>query len=127
VATNELVGILEWQEDVIKETGGDFLLLHVRSFFPSAVVLLTIFVKYADLYNMLYDLAVCAGASITFNAEILSVYVDEEKEMPMAMLADGTLLTADLILGADGSRSVAREAVTGQVEGEQPSDHSFFT
>lgn len=85
------------------------------------------FVKYADLYNMLYDLAICAGASITFNTEIMSVYVDEEKEMPMVMLADGTLLTADLVLGADGSRSVAREAVTGQVESEPPSDHSFFT
>src|SRR6266545_454440 len=110
VETNQLVGILEWQEDVIKETGGEFLLLHV-SFIPQLCVheFLKYFVKYADLYTMLYDLAVCAGASITFNTEIVSVYVDEEKEMPMAMLADGTLLTADLIIGADGSRSVARE------------------
>jgi salicylate hydroxylase len=34
VETGEALGLLEWKEDVIRETGGDFLLIHVR-FFPS--------------------------------------------------------------------------------------------
>jgi salicylate hydroxylase len=81
--------------------------------------------QYADFYAMLYNLAVSSGVTITFNTEVVSV--DEVKDAPRALLADGTILTADLIIGADGSQSVAREAVTGRVEGDLPCDHSFFT
>ena len=76
---------------------------------------------------MLYNLAVSAGATITYNTEVVSVSVDPVKEAPRAILADGTILTADLIIGADGSQSVVREAVVGQVEDDLPCDHSFFT
>jgi len=78
---------------------------------------------------MLYDLAVSAGVTITFNTEIVSVSVDQVKEAPRAVLADGTILTANLIIGADGSQSVAREAVTGSAgrEGDLPCDRLFFT
>ena len=32
VETGETIGTLEWKEDVIQETGADFLLMAVRSF-----------------------------------------------------------------------------------------------
>jgi len=85
--------------------------------------------QYNDLYSMLYDLAVSAGVTIIFNTEIISVSVDQVKQAPSAVLADGTILNADLIVGADGSQSVARGVVTGSAgrEGGLPCDHSFFT
>jgi 2-polyprenyl-6-methoxyphenol hydroxylase-like FAD-dependent oxidoreductase len=75
----------------------------------------------------MYDLAVSAGVTIAFNTEIVSVSVDQANRTPRVVLADGTRLTADLIIGADGAQSVARMAVTGEVERDLPCDHSFFT
>ncbi len=85
--------------------------------------------QYGDFYSMLYDLAVSAGVTVIFNTEIVSVSVDQVKETPRVVLADGTILNADLIVGADGSQSVARETVTGSAGRESglPCDHSFFT
>jgi salicylate hydroxylase len=83
--------------------------------------------QYGDLYSMLYNLAVSAGVTITFNMEIVSLSVDRLNGTPQAVLADGTVLMADLVIGADGSEGVARKSITGPVEGDISSDHSFLT
>jgi len=76
---------------------------------------------------MLHDLALSAGASITLNAEVTSVSFDTSKRLPTAVLADGTVLNADLVIGADGYRSIVRETVTGEPDNGQPSGQTYFT
>lgn len=39
VETGEPIGYLEWNDDVIRETGADFLVMHVRPLVP--IVLLS--------------------------------------------------------------------------------------
>ncbi|EAU90304.2 hypothetical protein CC1G_12057 [Coprinopsis cinerea okayama7 len=101
--TNERVGVLEWQEDVIKETGGDFFLMH-----------------YDDLYSMLYNLAASKGVKITFNTTITSVQFDASKQRPFVTLGSGSVVYADMVIGADGLKSIVREVVTG--EQDAPND-----
>ncbi|KAF8892106.1 hypothetical protein BD779DRAFT_1670451 [Infundibulicybe gibba] len=108
--TGELLGLLEWKEEIIRETGGEFILMH-----------------HHDLYEMLYDLAVSAGAEIFFNKTITSVSVDEVTETPWVTLADGSTLCSDVVIGADGYRSLMREVVTGQPDDGVDSGHSFYT
>ncbi|KAF8159719.1 hypothetical protein B0H34DRAFT_748513 [Crassisporium funariophilum] len=108
--TNEIIGYIEWQDDVIRETGGDFLVMH-----------------YDELYRMLYTLATSEGATVFFNTEITSVSFDGAKELPTALLGDGTKLIADLIIGADGCHSVVREAVTEESDHGVPSGLTFFS
>lgn len=95
--TNKPIGILEWQEDVIKETGGDFLLMH-----------------YDDIYQMLYKLALGKGVQVMFGAEIAGVWFDEHREAPAIGLKNGSVFYSDIVIGADGYNSLVREVVTGQ-------------
>lgn len=54
--TGEKMGYLEWKEEVVRESGGDFLFIH-----------------HTDLHNMLRDLAIRAGASITYNTQVTKI------------------------------------------------------
>lgn len=55
-------------------------------------------VRRDDLIQAVYDIAVDAGAKILFERYV--VEVDENK--PSVTLSDGTVMEADLIVGADG-------------------------
>lgn len=110
IETGQVMGYLEWQEDVIQETGGEFLLMH-----------------YEDLYKLLYRLALSQGVTVHFNAHITSVSFDDEKELPSITLADGSIQYADLVIGADGYHSVVREAVTGEPDRGTDSGNTFFS
>lgn len=76
---------------------------------------------------MLYDLAVSAGAQVTFDTSITSVAIDDATERPYVTLADGSTLKADVVLGADGSKSIVRDYVNGREDDAQPIGHSFYT
>ncbi|KAH6916235.1 hypothetical protein BKA70DRAFT_1216463 [Coprinopsis sp. MPI-PUGE-AT-0042] len=108
--TNEPIGILEWQEDVIKETGGDFLLMH-----------------YDDIYAMLHRLATDKGVEIILGADIKNVYYDEDRELPVVELANGRVHHSDIVIGADGYNSTVREVVTGQPDSWVDTGMSFYT
>jgi salicylate hydroxylase len=75
---------------------------------------------------MLYDLAISVGAKITFNAAITSVAVDEN-DTASVLLANGTVLHADVVVGADGYKSLVRDVVNGTEDDGVDSGHSFFT
>ncbi|KAH9942535.1 FAD/NAD-P-binding domain-containing protein [Epithele typhae] len=78
----EFVGYVHWKPAVMAETGGDFLVTYR-----------------GDLIRLLYKTAKEAGAQITFGAEVV------------VTLANGDVLTCDILIGADGVRSRVREVV----------------
>lgn len=71
---------------------------------------------------MLHRAAVSAGARITYNAPVAKVHADP----PRVELQDGTILKADMVIGADGPRSTVREAIVGQQDEEIPEGHSAY-
>ncbi|KDQ61756.1 hypothetical protein JAAARDRAFT_55091 [Jaapia argillacea MUCL 33604] len=95
--TGERVGWLEWKEDVIKETGGEFLLIH-----------------HNDLHQMLYDLAISVGVRVSFDTAITSIGVDGKsaRSSPLAKLSTGETVRPDVIIGADGRTSVVRGIIS---------------
>ncbi|KDQ27022.1 hypothetical protein PLEOSDRAFT_176495 [Pleurotus ostreatus PC15] len=103
--TSEVVGIVEWAEDIIQEAGGEFFLI-----------------LYSDLRQLLYDLAVSNGVQVSLGAKVQSVSADDTKDQPTVTLEDGTILSADLIVGADGQNSTVREAISGV---EPPATDSY--
>ena len=149
VRTNENIGAVLWRDEVIAETGGDFLLMHVSiSFYvlqsPSSPQ--TPWKQHGDLYEMLLRIALEAGVEIEYGARVSQVFPGEKLPEenpphrsvnasgiapalspnysysdpatsasvtghgpPSVRLANGDVLTADIIIGADGSRSMVRE------------------
>ena len=83
--------------------------------------------KYDDLYRLLYNLALSVGAIISFGATITSVSVDEETECPCVTLSDGCVLEADVVIGADGYKSLVRAYVNGQEDEGVETGQSFLT
>lgn len=67
-----------------------------------------------------------ADAKISFGKTVTSVFVDEE-ETPTVALADGTELKADMVVGADGARSLVRAVVTGLEDDGVDTGSSFYT
>ncbi|KAF9221342.1 FAD/NAD(P)-binding domain-containing protein [Gyrodon lividus] len=102
--TGELVGHLVWQEAVIEEIGAEYLLMH-----------------YQDLHAMLYSAAKSAGIQISYNMTVTKVSANP----PRVELASGRTLYADLVIGADGSHSIVREAVEGKENVGQSDNDSF--
>jgi len=70
----------------------------------------------ADLHRVLLDHARSAGAGIELGATVQSV--DDSGAAVTVRLADGREVRGDLLVGADGLRSVARRHVVG--DGEPP-------
>lgn len=69
-----------------------------------------IFLHRSDLQAILLDAATAAGAAIRTGATVSGVTSDG------VLLEDGERLTADLVVGADGIRSVIRRHVVGPAE-----------
>lgn len=73
------------------------------------------FLQYDDLHRMVYRLATSTGlVKVTFDASVTAVSIDETSGLPHALLANGEFIQGDVIVGADGYRSVVRDAVTDQ-------------
>ncbi|KAJ7342597.1 hypothetical protein DFH08DRAFT_703882, partial [Mycena albidolilacea] len=96
------------QEDVLQEAGGQFLLVSVC-------------IKSSTAYRLVLSV----GAVIIFNTPVTGV--EETTPTPSVHLADGTALTADLIIGADGGKSVLREFVLEQKDAGTDGGHTFYT
>lgn len=71
---------------------------------------------------MLHDAAVKAGAIVQFDAGVVNV----ETYPPRVTLTDQNVLKADLIIGADGPRSITRRTLFGE-ERIKLEGHSLFT
>ncbi|KAI1796712.1 FAD/NAD(P)-binding domain-containing protein [Ganoderma leucocontextum] len=107
----ETVGYLAWQPAVLAETGGDFVLMHHK-----------------DIIDILYKLATEAGATVEFHKEVTSVRQGtEEDNKPSVTLASGEVLTADIIVGADGCKSLVREVVLEEEDCAEPGGMTLYS
>jgi salicylate hydroxylase len=75
---------------------------------------------------MLYNLAISVGATVIFNSTVTSVAVDET-DTALVQLEDGTVLKADVVVGADGYKSLVRDIVNGTEDDGVDSGHSLVT
>ncbi|KAJ7730764.1 hypothetical protein B0H16DRAFT_1427796 [Mycena metata] len=85
--TGVLLGTHHWDEEVLRETRGEYLFAHL-----------------ADLRKMMYDLAVGQGATIRLDATAVAVSPKERT----VTLSSGETLKADVIIGADGVSGLVR-------------------
>ncbi|OIW25157.1 FAD/NAD(P)-binding domain-containing protein [Coniochaeta ligniaria NRRL 30616] len=67
----------------------------------------------ANLHKCLLDRAVELGATIKVNSRVENFVVSEDGLSATVLLANGTSMTADLVVGADGIDSRLREALLG--------------
>ncbi|KAI0328274.1 FAD/NAD-P-binding domain-containing protein [Cubamyces sp. BRFM 1775] len=91
--SGEYLGRQVWDQDVLRETRGVFMLM-----------------THADLHDVLYEAAIRAGVRVRFNAEVASIDPEEHE----VELATGEVLTGDVIIGADGEYGPCRTAVLGK-------------
>ncbi|KAI0346928.1 FAD/NAD(P)-binding domain-containing protein [Trametopsis cervina] len=105
--TGERVGEALWRQDVMTETGGDFIMM-----------------AHEDVHRIVHKLAVSAGARVDFGADVTAVNPGTPK--PSVTLASGEVITADIIIGADGPRSLVRELVLGEPDDPRPDGITVF-
>ncbi|KAI0676017.1 FAD/NAD-P-binding domain-containing protein [Trametes maxima] len=109
--TGDLVGYLHWKPAVMAETGGEFLLMH-----------------HNDIIRILYKLATEAGAQVDFHTEVVSIQQGtDEIPNPSVTLANGDVLTADMLIGADGYASMVREIVLEEEDVAKPGGLTLYT
>ncbi|PCH43482.1 FAD/NAD(P)-binding domain-containing protein, partial [Wolfiporia cocos MD-104 SS10] len=93
--TGECAAKGEWVDDFRIESDGEFLLAH-----------------YADFRRLLYDTAVRYGTTVRANARVVKISVTPEHST--VVLECGETLSADVLIGADGSHSISRATILGR-------------
>jgi salicylate hydroxylase len=88
------------------ETGGDFLLMAVRSSSLVQSPICSFVLQHEDVLRIVHALAVSAGARVDFGTVVAQAVT----------LAGGEIVTADVVIGADGPRSLVRPVVVGEQE-----------
>ncbi|KAI0339732.1 FAD/NAD(P)-binding domain-containing protein [Trametopsis cervina] len=95
--TGAFLGRTQFRQEVITETGGHFLLM-----------------AHEDVHRLVYDLATSAGARVDFDVRVTRVTPGQPR--PSVTLESGEVISADIIVGADGPTSIVREVVIGEDE-----------
>ncbi|KAI8946512.1 salicylate hydroxylase [Xylaria longipes] len=78
-----------------------------------------------DYHNAYLDAVRDAGIEIRMGSEVVD-YEDEGGSQPAVILADSTRVPADVIIGADGIKSRARELVLGFADAPKSSGYSCY-
>lgn len=97
------MGTHDWEDDVLDETGGDFLLMHVRGTIlraPSLPNAHRPLAQYPTLRKIFADSAKECGATLRPGCSVVSIKGDPQR--PSVTLASGEVLSADVVIGADG-------------------------
>ena len=122
--TGETMGIHHWEEEILKDTGGDFFFMHVSiSLLRIAGNFGDVFIpyQYGDLCAALRRSAKTHGAVIRLGSDVVSIS-PVEGARPSVTLASGETLEADVVIAADGHDGLARSEV---LEGEEVQDASL--
>ncbi|KAH6880181.1 hypothetical protein BKA70DRAFT_1473484 [Coprinopsis sp. MPI-PUGE-AT-0042] len=96
--SGEYLGSHTWDEEVIRETRGEFLFSH-----------------HSDLRKLLLDTAISCGATVKFNAKVKAVDPTNKR----VELSTGEVVEGDVIIGADGVNGLCRALLTEE-EDEEP-------
>lgn len=85
--------------------------------------------KFAELRRILAECAIKHGATLRPGCKVVSVTPDDDR--PSVTLASGEVVTADVVVGADGNylTTVTRRAVLkgcGEEENEQPAGWQVY-
>ncbi|KAF9026056.1 FAD/NAD(P)-binding domain-containing protein [Hymenopellis radicata] len=96
--TGELLGSHFWDEEVLRETRGEFVFAHIN-----------------DLRRLFYETALVVGAEIRLGSTVETV----DTEAVTVTLSDGTVLQGDVILGCDGLHGVTRQILMEANEEEE--------
>jgi salicylate hydroxylase len=83
--------------------------------------------QYSDLHRILYDAAIRAGAEVIFNADVRLASPPAQGTSASVQLRDGTVLHADMIIGADGQHSTVRTSVQRKRVVPQATETVVFT
>nr|AGK29875.1 FAD-binding protein [Volvariella volvacea] len=67
-------------------------------------------VQHADLYQMMYDIAVDTGVNVCFDTKVIGI----DCKTATVILENGVKVKADLIVGADGPQGIVRRALGGE-------------
>jgi len=95
----------------MRETGGEFLLMH-----------------HEDLHRLLYKLATSVGVRVDLNTSVVAIHQGTEAlPNPSATLSTGEVVTADFLIGADGPRSMVREVVLDRDDDAEPDFLTVYT
>lgn len=149
VKTGRSIGQSAWQTDLIEEIGSSYFIVHVSTMWRHASPLDTKFHdgQHADLLDVLFSLASSAGARVNFGVTVESVepagetpsetgkigtHIAEPASRtlrPAVRLKTGEILHADVIIGADGARSIVRPVVSDDDEEQEvtPIGLSLYT
>jgi salicylate hydroxylase len=121
--TGETLGQHTWDEEVLRETRGEFIFCHVGppSFsihdrLSSSYHLLTGYYpnQHSDLLQLLHETAVSLGAKIRMGVAVTGI----DPETRRVKLTSGEILTGDVIVGADGATGVSRRLL--ELDDEEP-------
>ncbi|THH08943.1 hypothetical protein EW145_g2363 [Phellinidium pouzarii] len=104
--TGEFIGEILFHKEVMKVMEAEFFLMH-----------------HGDLILALYNLAVDAGVRFDFGAKVKSVNLSD----PCAILSTGEEIFGDVIIGADGDRSMVRQTLQSGVNEDKDSTYSVST
>lgn len=116
-----MIGRIHWREDVLHESGADYLMIQVSNLAPDLSPAHP--PQHRDLCQILLDAATKAGVHFEFHLTVSSVQSDPRR--PRVILSNGRTMTAHVIIGADGPRSVVRKAVDSPTE-ETLEGHSIY-
>ena len=86
--------------------------------------------QYSDLHGIIYDAATRAGAEVIFNADVRLASPPPQGTSdgrPSVQLRDGTVLYADMIIGADGRHSTVRTSFQEKHVEPQATETVVFT
>ncbi|KAJ3889133.1 hypothetical protein GG344DRAFT_79103 [Lentinula edodes] len=87
------LGSLTWDQEVLKETGGEFRLT-----------------TYSALWTLLYRETISQGVCVRFGAKIVSLKT--RSISPSVSLESGETVYADLLIGADGVNGLTRKYIS---------------
>ncbi|KAJ7503289.1 hypothetical protein B0H11DRAFT_578784 [Mycena galericulata] len=99
--TGELMGTQHWDEELLKETRGEYLFAHL-----------------SDLIGLLYDEATRRGADIRLGTTALSI----DPATATIITDSGGILQADVIVGADGIAGLSRGILLQEEDADELAD-----
>ena len=103
-ATGEKVGHSTWGDDMESQHGAPYYHIHR-----------------ADLHKMLFDLA-ASQVKLRLGSTVVAV----DPETPSVTLASGEVVNADLIIGADGVKSIVQKTVLGKTNEAQATGDAAY-